>query len=419
MAALFMHRASPLRKRFWLCLSLASNLGLLFSFKYFNFFNGELGSLFGYLGYSYPVPLLNVLLPVGISFYTFQTLSYTIDVYYGHIPPERNIARFALFVSFFPQLVAGPIERARNLLPQFHQEHSFSYQRAVTGSQYILWGMFMKVVVADRAAVYVDTVFNNVYVHDSPLTLLLATYLFAFQIYCDFCGYSYIAIGCARILGYDLMDNFRVPYLAQSIGEFWKRWHISLSTWFRDYVYIPLGGNRVSTIKWYRNILAVFVLSGLWHGANWTFIVWGTLHGCYMFGSALTARWRSKVVLSVKLQRYPLLLKALRILVTFHLVCFGWIFFRANSLTDALFVLSCFVRPSNFNLYIGDVSQLVYALFAVCIVIVFDSAQRYGTPDSVFSRRETPVRWAGYCLITLGILLLGVFDGGQFIYFQF
>ncbi|MCE7945771.1 MAG: MBOAT family protein, partial [Chlorobi bacterium CHB1] len=237
----------------------------------------------------YEFPLFDILLPVGISFYTFQTLSYTIDVYRSEKTPERNFIKFALYVTFFPQLVAGPIERSTRLLPQFDHEHKFDANRVVSGLRLMLWGFFKKLVIADRLALYVNEVYNNPADY-TGLPVIIATYFFAFQIYCDFSAYSDIAIGAARVLGFDLMKNFRQPYLAQSIGEFWKRWHISLSTWFRDYLYIPLGGNRVSRLRWYVNLMAVFLISGLWHGANWTFVVWGALHGSYFVLSLLTQK---------------------------------------------------------------------------------------------------------------------------------
>lgn len=269
------------RRKKYLVLSLGSNLGLLFGFKYLTFFNESTRAVFDQLNIFYGVPTFEILLPVGISFYTFQTLSYTIDVYRGARPPERHLGIFALYVSFFPQLVAGPIERSTRLLPQFFQHHGFDAGRVQSGLRLILWGFFKKIVIADRLAVYVNAVYANPSAYDGP-SLLLATYFFAFQIYCDFSAYSDIAIGSARVMGFELMQNFRRPYFARSIQEFWQRWHISLSTWFRDYVYLPLGGNRVPTWRWYTNLLLVFLVSGLWHGANWTFVVWGALHGTYL-----------------------------------------------------------------------------------------------------------------------------------------
>jgi alginate O-acetyltransferase complex protein AlgI len=285
--------AGKARRKKWLLVSLTSNLGLLFAFKYFNFFNESARAVFDRFNIFYDVPAFDLLLPVGISFYTFQTLSYSIDVYRGRQRPERHLGIFALYVSFFPQLVAGPIERSTHLLPQFFQPHRFEYDRVTSGLRLVLWGFFKKVVVADRLALYVNAVYNDPSAHTGP-TILLATYFFAFQIYCDFSGYSDIAIGTARVMGYDLMQNFRRPYFARSISEFWSRWHISLSTWFRDYLYIPLGGNRVPRWRWYVNLFAVFLISGLWHGANWTFVVWGALHGTYLIVGLVTSDARER-----------------------------------------------------------------------------------------------------------------------------
>jgi D-alanyl-lipoteichoic acid acyltransferase DltB (MBOAT superfamily) len=271
--ALWIEKARSKRhQRLLLIASLSTNLGLLFAFKYFNFFNVATHDLLGFFNIFYTIPTLQLLLPVGISFYTFQTMSYTIDVYRGELKAERSLVRFALYVSFFPQLVAGPIERAERLLPQFMIRYDFDEQRVASGLRRIAWGFFKKVVIADKAAVIVDAIYQDPTTH-SGLTLLFATYLFAFQIYCDFSGYSDIAIGTARLFGFDLMENFRQPYLSKSITEFWRRWHISLSTWFRDYLYIPLGGNRVGKGRLYINLLLVFVVSGLWHGASWTYVI--------------------------------------------------------------------------------------------------------------------------------------------------
>lgn len=282
-AAIKMSEQDNINKRkIYLFFSLFANLGLLFIFKYFNFFNDSVRLLFQSLGVNYGVPSLSLLLPVGISFYTFQTLSYTIDVYRGVTKPERHFGIFAVYVSFFPQLVAGPIERSERLLPQFRvpvipNENNFS-----SGMKLMVWGFFKKVVVADNVAIIVNQVYNNVNEYQG-LPLIIATFLFAIQIYCDFSGYSDIAIGSARVMGIHLMKNFNTPYFSKSITEFWKRWHISLSTWFRDYVYIPLGGNRVSKPRHYLNLFLTFLISGLWHGANWTFVIWGALHGGVLF----------------------------------------------------------------------------------------------------------------------------------------
>ena len=265
-------------KKVFLILSLLINFGILFVFKYFNFINESVYVLLEKYKIRWTIPNLDILLPVGISFYTFQAVGYTIDVYRGDLKAEKNLGIYALFVSFFPQLVAGPIERAKNLLPQFHEKHFPDPDRINIGLKQMIWGYFIKIVVADRLALYINAVYNNVNAHNGT-TLLIATIFFSFQIYCDFAGYSNIAIGAAKIMGFDLMTNFTRPYFSSNIHEFWQRWHISLSTWFRDYLYIPLGGNRVGKFRNYVNILITFVVSGLWHGANWTFVIWGALHG--------------------------------------------------------------------------------------------------------------------------------------------
>lgn len=282
-------------RKLLLGLSLAVNLGVLFIFKYYNFFAGSMSEFLHIFGQEPDFLTLNVLLPVGVSFYTFQSMSYTIDIYRGKLQPETNFGIFATFIAFFPQLVAGPIERATNMLPQFSKEHDFDYVRVVEGFRLILWGAFKKVVIADRVAVVVNSVYTAPDQY-SGLSLILATLFFSIQIYCDFSGYTDIAIGVARVMGYDLMLNFRQPYFAKSVQEFWQRWHISLSTWFRDYLYIPLGGNRASFGRYLLNIMIVFVVSGLWHGANWTFVIWGFLHGIMMVIEAITKRYHLTLI---------------------------------------------------------------------------------------------------------------------------
>jgi D-alanyl-lipoteichoic acid acyltransferase DltB (MBOAT superfamily) len=283
---------SKAKRKKWLYLSLVSNLGILFGFKYFNFFSENIQLIFNQYNILYEVPFFNALLPVGISFYTFQTLSYTIDVYNNKTQAQKHLGVFAVYVSFFPQLVAGPIERSNHLLPQFFEKHEFSYSRVKSGLQKMLWGFYKKIVIADNLAILVDGVYNNIDNY-SGIALIVATIFFTFQIYCDFSGYSDIAIGSARVMGFELRENFKRPYFSKSIQEFWQRWHITLSSWFKDYLYIPLGGNRVIKWKWYYNILITFLLSGLWHGANWTFIIWGGLHGSYLI-LAITFKTQKK-----------------------------------------------------------------------------------------------------------------------------
>lgn len=408
----------PTHRKAWLTVSVLSALGMLFFFKYYNFANDSAKALFRAAGVPYLVPHLDFLLPVGISFYTFQAMSYVIDVYRNDCAVERYFGRFALFVSFFPQLVAGPIERAGNLIEQFKEHHRFDIVRFTDGLKLILWGLFKKVVIADRLAVYVDRVYATPDYY-SGITLAVATYFFAFQIYCDFSGYSDIAIGSARMLGYNLMQNFRLPYLATSIPDFWQRWHISLSTWFRDYVYFPLGGSRVSAARWTRNILIVFLVSGLWHGANWTFIAWGGLHGTfYLLGGFFRRAWRN---IFPQNERLSAMFKPLKILLTFHLVAFAWIFFRAASLGDAWLIATRILTQPVGSLYMGP-STLTTAL-SVLLILFLVSVQllQYGGRISLyFSTARMPVqlRWAGYLTLVLGIMLLGK-SSNEFIYFQF
>jgi D-alanyl-lipoteichoic acid acyltransferase DltB (MBOAT superfamily) len=345
-------------------------------------------------------------------------LSYVIEVYRGKQRAERHFGIYALYVMFYPQLVAGPIERPQNLLHQFRERHYFSYERARDGLRLMLWGMFKKVVVADRLSLYVDTVYDNVPSHNGA-TLALATVFFAFQIYCDFSGYSDIAIGAARVMGFDLMQNFAKPYFASSISDFWRRWHISLSTWFRDYVYVPLGGNRVGRARWAWNILVTFTISGLWHGANWTFIVWGALNGLYLIGEralksllgstadeAPAAGWRSHV------------LGPLGLLTTFSLTCVAWVFFRARSLSDAWLVLGKLVHDPG-PLFVGGARDLIYGAAGIACVVLLDLWSGRARFDQALATRSAPVRWAAYASLATIILAAGVFDGSQFIYFQF
>lgn len=411
------------RRRLYLILSLLTNLGLLFTFKYFNFFNDSFRLLFRHFNLIYHVPALKVLLPVGISFYTFQTLSYTIDVYRGKKEPERNLVVFALYVAFFPQLVAGPIERSTRLLPQFYEKMEFDYERVKNGLLLMVWGFFKKVVIADRLAIYVNQVYGSPGDFSGPV-LLLATYFFAFQIYCDFSGYSDIAIGAAQVMGYRLMLNFNRPYFSKSISEFWKRWHISLSSWFRDYLYIPLGGNRVARWRWYANLFIVFLVSGLWHGANWTFVVWGGLHGSYLLISIWTDGFRAFVRRKIGLEKHPALKKAIRVAVTFHLVLFSWIFFRAQSLTEALFIIrnifSNWQWPALMTVPGFGLTEIIFAVASIFVMESVHLLQRGTAIRDLLGRQSTGLRWAVYFLLVMAILLFGAYDNSRaFIYFQF
>lgn len=412
------------QQRTFLVISLVTNLGMLFGFKYFNFFNESARATFNLFNVFYNVPAFDVLLPVGISFYTFQSISYIIDVYKGRVAPERHFGIFALFVAFFPQLVAGPIERATHMLPQFHQFHAFNQTRVASGLRLMLWGLFKKVVIADRLAIYVNQVYNHPDDY-TGLTLLLATYFFAFQIYCDFSGYSDIAIGAARVMGFDLMENFRQPYMAQSIAGFWRRWHISLSTWFRDYLYIPLGGNRVPLLQLYANVMIVFLVSGLWHGAKWNFVIWGALHGLYM----VLGLWLGNLDAWKKsLAAVP---ATVRIFATFHLVAFAWIFFRANTLTDALSIIrKLFVLDGSTSLAalnapwvaagVDPALEMSLALVLIVVLELIQWAERWGqSMERTFVANTRTVRWASYLFLAIATMNLGISLDTPFIYFQF
>ncbi len=398
------------KKKQWLYFSIIANLGTLFVFKYLNFFIENAVDVLEVLGLNYAAPIASFLLPIGISFYTFQSMSYSIDVYNGKMEPERNIGVFALYVSFFPQLVAGPIERANRLIPQFKKNFQFEYRRVSSGLKQMLWGFFKKLVIADNLASIVDLIYSSPEEYGGGL-LLLGTYCFAFQIYCDFSGYSDIAIGTARILGFNLMENFKLPYLSKSIPEFWNRWHISLSQWFRDYVYIPLGGNRVSKTTFILNIIIVFVVSGLWHGASWTFIIWGCLHGIFY----LLYRNFENVI-----KKLPNLLG---IFITFQLVVLCWIFFRANSLDDGIFILkSIATNPFNFigieNLIllgnIGHLFIITVLLFGFICIDPFMDRLINGKIKTTNNQSHLI-----FGTILTSIFLFGYFSEIRFIYFQF
>ncbi|MEO8393181.1 MAG: MBOAT family O-acyltransferase [Chloroflexota bacterium] len=412
-AARLMGASSDSRKRkLLLAASLTANLGTLFVFKYFNFFNQSFSRVLGY-----PASPLNVILPIGISFYTFQSMAYTIDVYRRVIEPEKHLGIFATFVAFFPQLVAGPIERAKHMLPQFRNSMRFDANRTVEGLRLILWGAFKKIVIADRLAIYVNQVYNTPHLYGG-LPLIVATIFFAFQIYGDFSAYSDIAIGVAKLLGFDLMLNFRQPYFARSVRDFWARWHISLSTWFRDYLYIPLGGNRVPFARNLLNLLIVFLVSGLWHGASWTFVIWGALHGLYIVAETILHHRG----ITFKL---PAVIK---ILFTFALVTFAWIFFRANSLSDAIYIITHLFVSKGSGLTdpfaAGLLSQQVeFALSCglIALLIGVDVLIERSGFDALLKTRPFTVRWAAYYAAGAAVIFSGLYGTGAqiFIYFRF
>lgn len=415
-AGIFIEEAEGKRKRKFLILSLVANIGVLAVFKYYNFLNDNLTFLLHGAGWENPVPYLSILLPIGLSFHTFQAMSYTIEVYRGHQKAERHFGIYSLYVMFYPQLVAGPIERPQNLLFQFRTEHHFNYDRIVSGLRLMLWGLFKKLVIADRLAIYVNAAYGQPEQH-SGLTLVLATFLFAFQIYCDFSGYSDIAIGAARVMGYDLMKNFNRPYLSSSVSEFWKRWHISLSTWFTDYLYISLGGNRVSIPRWYFNLFFVFLVSGLWHGANWTYVIWGALNGMYLIFAIIRKKYID-VHINPLLPSNSVVVKFFNLLVTFVLICFSWIFFRAETVQDAFLIVKKIVQLQG-PLFI-DNTTLFYGFIGLVFLMGREIKHEYFKDSMPLLEHRSPVvRYSTYLLLIGLILLIGVFDGSQFIYFQF
>lgn len=428
-AGILIENARGARRRLLLLASLSANLGVLGFFKYFNFFNTNVAELYQLWGGGWFISNLHIILPIGLSFHTFQSISYTIEVYRGNQAAERNFGVYALYVLFYPQLVAGPIERPQNLLPQFYEKHYFDYQRVTDGLKLMAWGMFKKVVIADRLAAGVNLVYDNPTGY-AGLPLIMATYYFAIQIYCDFSGYSDIAIGAAQVMGFRLMDNFNRPYHAKSIAEFWKRWHISLSSWFRDYLYIPLGGNRVGKWRWYFNLFFVFLVSGLWHGAAWTFVLWGALHGLYLIFALWTQGLRERAGRYLRLHRLPAVRKFVAVFVTFNLVCFAWIFFRAQSLHDAFYIVThlftlsstvageaALVPPGAFIL---DRVDIVIALVAVAFMETIHLLQRHREMRQFLSEKPFWMRWSAYYALTMSILLFGKFElPQQFIYFQF
>jgi D-alanyl-lipoteichoic acid acyltransferase DltB (MBOAT superfamily) len=406
------------KKRPLLIACLLLVFGILFVFKYANFVSTSINDLFVTLHIKMHVPLLNILLPVGISFYTFQVVGYVVDVYKGKILHEKIFCTYALFVSFFPQLVAGPIERANNLLPQFHRVHSFKIDNVVQGLRLILWGYFMKVVVADRLSVYVDAVYSNA-THHSGISLLLATLFFTFQIYCDFGGYSNIAVGCAKIMDFDLTTNFRRPYLATSVADFWRRWHISLSTWFKDYVYIPLGGNRCGKYRNYCNLLITFMVSGIWHGANWTFVLWGGLNGLFQIFEKMIDRPKERVLSLLKLKPHPRLVTVINILITFALIVMTWIFFRSNTISDAFLIVKKIFCDRG-TLFTNNIDSIIYGVFFIGVLIFSDILQERNKGKHILLENNCPtIRYISYLGVIMVILMFGVFDSSQFIYFQF
>jgi D-alanyl-lipoteichoic acid acyltransferase DltB (MBOAT superfamily) len=407
-------------RKILLWISILVNLGFLGFFKYFNFFLENFKTAFSFFGYEINGSSLNIILPVGISFYTFQTLSYTIDVYKRKIEPTKDIIAFTAFVSFFPQLVAGPIERATNLLPQFYKKRFFEYSNAVNGLRQILWGFFKKVVIADNCAGFVNEIFDNS-TDLNGSALVLGAIFFTFQIYGDFSGYSDIAIGTSRLFGFNLKQNFAFPYFSRDIAEFWRRWHISLSTWFRDYLYIPLGGSRGGNWMKIRNTFIIFVVSGFWHGANWTFIIWGALNAIYFLPLLLTNNNRKNLDIVAKGNLLPGIKDIGLILLTFSLTVFAWIFFRAENIGHAISYISEIFSSSLFSE--PAITQRYNALITLLLIIVFIVIEWFGREEKYAIEKtglkwSRPLRWAFYSLLLL-IILLYSGTKQEFIYFQF
>jgi len=408
------------QRKLILLVSILVNFGFLGYFKYANFFLENFVSVFSFLGQEISARSLNIVLPVGISFYTFQTLSYSIDVYKNKLEPSRDFLAYSAYVSFFPQLVAGPIERATRLLPQFLTKREFNYQKAVDGLRQILWGLFKKVVIADSCALFANQIFDGVADY-SGSTILLGAVFFAFQIYGDFSGYSDIAIGVARLFGFDLMKNFAFPYFSRDIAEFWRRWHISLTTWFRDYLYIPLGGSRTGTWKTIRNIFIIFLVSGLWHGANWTFIAWGVLNAVYFLPLILLNKNRTNLEIVGKERYLPTVKELFSIGFTFGLTVFAWIFFRAENLDHLSVILSKVFSLSVFSIpiFFGRLKAFWTLLWVVFFVIIEWIGRKNTHALENFGEKWKPVyRWLLYYGLIYSILIFGG-SKQQFIYFQF
>ncbi len=429
-AGIYIEESRGRRKKVWLIVSIVSTCLILFVFKYFNFFNANFTAIASLLHWNYSVKALSIILPVGLSFHTFQSLSYVIEVYRGKQKAERNFGIYALYVMFYPQLVAGPIERPQNLLHQFYEKHNFDYYNVTEGLKKMAWGLFKKVIIADRLAIALNSVYSFPQGHEG-LPLLLATVFFAIQIYADFSGYSDIALGAAQVMGFRLMKNFDSPYFSKSIAEFWTRWHISLSTWFRDYVYIPLGGNRVGKSRWQFNLMLTFLISGLWHGASWTYVIWGVLNGFYLVFSIWTKNIRGKIAAFIGIIKYPKLYNLWKVFVTFSLTCFAWILFRAESLSDAWYIATHLFTnwKAVFNFsqlktllpsygVLGPLdTKIIFA--SIILLLAVDYWQLSPNFLENFSKKPYWVRWGVYYALVLAIIFYGVFSQSSFIYFQF
>lgn len=418
---------------FVVCLIL--NFSMLAVFKYTNFMIENIEAVFQQLGVAFSKPSFDLLLPVGISFFTFQSAGYLIDVYRGDVKAEKNVLKYALFISFFPNILSGPIERAKNMLPQINNCKNmklWNYERITTGAVYMLWGYFLKMVVADRSALLVNTVYGNYRMYGST-ALVMATIFFAVQIYCDFASYSYLALGAAKIMGFDIIQNFEAPYLSKSISEFWRRWHISLSSWLRDYLYIPLGGNRKGTVRKHINTMIVFLVSGIWHGAQWGYVVWGLLHGGYIVIGEITKPFRKKAVEKFHVHTEAFSYKVLQTVLTFILVCFSWIFFKTEQLSAAIEVIRrIIVKWDPWTLFDGTMytwgltdKDFRITIFVIIILLVVDYIKKKKKESmiAILNRQNIWFRWGIYLFICCAIYVWGQYGAGHdpqaFLYFSF
>lgn len=398
------------KKKLILAVCLLLNFSSLFIFKYYNFVNESISDLLIAFGLRWEVPYLKALLPIGISFFTFQAAGYVIDVYRGIVKAEKNIITYSLFVSFFPVILSGPIQKARVFLPQLKEKHPIAYDNVILGGKMMIWGYFMKLCVADRLGTYVDSIFNNIPQHNGT-SIIIASFFYTIQIYGDFAGYSLVAIGCAKVMGFNLPENFHRPYFSTSIKEFWKRWHIALSSWFMEYLYFPLGGSRVKYWRYLMNLMIVFLVSGLWHGAAWTFILWGVLHGLYQIVEALRKRFWGEHIYN------NLFAKILKILFIFILVNIAWIFFRANTINDAFFAIQKILLNQG-SPFISPMAML-FGIISSIILFVKDYADEFRPSLAMLSSRNKKIAIMSNTILVLYILLFGVLDSSQFIYFQF
>jgi len=423
-AGIWIEQSQGKHKKSALIMSLIANIGVLAIFKYYNFFIDNFNAILFRINPEQLLPYWDIILPIGLSFHTFQAMSYTIEVYRGNQKAERHLGIYALYVMFYPQLVAGPIERPQNVLHQFYEKHEFNYENAKSGLRLMLWGMFKKVVIADRLSVFVNKIYGNPLEYQG-LPLIIATLFFSIQIYCDFSGYSDIAIGSARVMGFKLMKNFDRPYFSKTISEFWKRWHISLSTWFRDYLYIPLGGNRVGTSRRYFNLFLVFMVSGLWHGASWHFVIWGALHGIYSVFAIILYNFQKKYLwLEMPSTNFiGFLSKFVHAFVTFVLVAFAWIFFAAHSNADSVYIATHLFNQSSHSfiqiIEMIGVSDLQLIVLSVVLMEFVHWMQRNGLIEQKFNRLAKWQQWLAYYFVFFLILCFGVYNNSQFIYFQF